>query len=322
MIYNDTPVNPIADIAALTRDYHNVAGEMVGIPSGLPGTENHWRLVKGQLTVITGIPGAGKSEIMDQVMVDSVAKHGWRWLVLSPENLPLELHSAKLVEKSLALPFGKNAGFRMTADDAYNECKNLGDMIRLIQPDETTTLDLDWMLDTAKKAYEDLPFDGFLFDPWSEAEWRRPRGMSEHEYAGQVLTTFRRWARSKNISVHIVAHPKKMQKLPDDSRSDYAGQYPPPTPYDISGSSHFRNAADVCISMWRRYTDDQGNADTSGIVECHVQKMRNRLAGQIGKVVLHWSPKTGRYYRTAEDKHQCELAARAMAEAAAKVEVF
>ena len=322
MIYNDTPVNPISDVAYATRAYHEVAGTLVGIPTGLPLTENYWRLVKGQLTIITGIPGAGKSEVMDQVMVDSATNHGWKWLVLSPENLPLEVHAAKIVEKSLGMPFGKQAGFRMTGDDAYNECKNIGDAIRMIQPDENTRLDLEWLLDTFNKAYADLPFDGLVIDPFAEMEWRRPRGMSEHEYTGQVLTIFRRWARTKGVAFHIVAHPTKMKKLDENSTSEYAGEYPPPTPYDISGSSHWRNAADVCISMWRRYTDSNGDADTSGMVEVHIQKIRNRLAGQIGKVIQYWSYKTGRYYGSADERDQYERVAMGAAADAAAVEVF
>jgi len=307
MIYNDTPINTMADVASATMAYYQSAGRMCGVTCGLPRTEEYWRLEKGKLTVVTGIPGAGKSEIFDQIMVETIRQHDWKWLVLSPENLPIETHAAKIVEKSLGIPFGPHAGMRMADYQAYDECQRIGDSIRLVMPDEDSQLDLEWILKTFKEAYNDMPFDGLVIDPFSEMEWQRPRGMSEHEYTGQILTILRRWARTKDIALFIVAHPTKMRKC---ESGDYAGQYPPPTPYDISGSSHWRNAADVCISMWRRYTDENGNADTSGMVECHIQKVRNRLAGKLGKVILYWSSFTGRYYGSADERANAEREAR------------
>ena len=84
------------------------------------------------------------------------------------------------------------------------------------------------------------------------------------------------------MHVWIVAHPTKMYKTNN-------GKYPVPTPYDISGSAHFRNKADNCITIWRDLEDEHKQ------VEIHVQKIRFREVGKIGQKNLGFNVTTGRY---------------------------
>lgn len=84
----------------------------------------------------------------------------------------------------------------------------------------------------------------------------------------------------------IVAHPTKMYK-------DSDGKYPIPTPYDIAGSAHFRNKADNCITVWRDLLDEER------AVEIHIQKIRFREVGKVGKAELHYDVTTGRYSNVA-----------------------
>lgn len=303
---NDTPIVSIGEVATEVVAYHAKAGQMLGITSGIPRTDDLWRLERGTLTVLTGIPGAGKSEIMDQVICKTVNEDGWRWLVLSPENMPVESHAAKIIEKSLAMPFGPFHGHRMSADDAYCECKRLAGHIRMIEPNDKDQVDLDWIMQQLDRAWASDPYEAFLLDPWSEMEWQRPNGMTEHEYTGQTLTMLRRWARSKDVALFVVAHPTKLRK-------DDQGNYPVPTPYDISGSSHWRNKPDVCLTMWRQYFAPDGQACATGEVSLYVMKMRNRLAGKLGSIELAWSSVTGRYYGSELDRSSDEAISRGMA---------
>jgi twinkle protein len=85
-----------------------------------------------------------------------------------------------------------------------------------------------------------------------------------------------------------VAHPQKLYRLKDNT-------YPVPTPYDISGSAHWRNKADNCLTVWRDL-DDEGHA-----VHLHVMKIRFREVGHIGEVTLQFNPRNGRYADTGID---------------------
>jgi twinkle protein len=123
---------------------------------------------------------------------------------------------------------------------------------------------------------------GLVIDPWNELDHSRPSNLSETEYISQCLSKIRRFARLHNIHIWLIAHPTKLRK--EDN-----GNYPVPTPYDISGSAHWRNKADNCISIWR----DLNDRDTP--VQIHVQKVRFKEIGQVGMVELNYDYKSGRY---------------------------
>jgi twinkle protein len=125
-----------------------------------------------------------------------------------------------------------------------------------------------------------------VLDPWNEIEHSRPAHMTETEYISQVLTQIRRFARIHGVHVWIIVHPTKLVKA---TKGDYEGMYPPPTPYDISGSSHWRNKADNCLTVWRNIDD------TDGRVEIHIQKIRYREIGSPGMIELWFDRACGRY---------------------------
>jgi twinkle protein len=84
------------------------------------------------------------------------------------------------------------------------------------------------------------------------------------------------------VHVWVVAHPQKLYRKDD-------GSYPVPTPYDISGSAHWRNKADNCVTVWR----DERDPDSP--VQIHVQKIRFREVGSPGMADLRFNRLNGRY---------------------------
>jgi hypothetical protein len=72
-----------------------------GFKTGWPSVDALYTVVPGQLTVTTGWPNSGKSEWVDALAVN-LARQGWHIAYFSPENMPIELHVAKLMEISLS----------------------------------------------------------------------------------------------------------------------------------------------------------------------------------------------------------------------------
>ena len=105
--------------------------------------------------------------------------------------------------------------------------------------------------------------------------------MAETEHISECLGKIRRFARNHGVHVWLVAHPQKPYRI--------KGKYPVPTPYDISGSAHFRNKADNCLTVWR----DENEPDKP--VKLFVQKIRFREVGKIGVIDLRWNHLNGRY---------------------------
>ena len=72
-----------------------------GFKTGWPSVDKHYTVAPGQFTVITGWPGAGKSEWLDALLVN-LSRQGWKVALFSPENAPTQMHISKLMEKIAA----------------------------------------------------------------------------------------------------------------------------------------------------------------------------------------------------------------------------
>ena len=120
--------------------------------------------------------------------------------------------------------------------------------------------------------------------------------MSETEYISEALSAATRITRQTGAHLWIVAHPAKLMK-------DRDGNRPVPSPYDISGSAHWFNKADNCITVWRDVKAERGNPKY-GEVEIHIQKVRFKHMGRPGLALLRYDNTTGRYYDPADDQPQ------------------
>ena len=146
----------------------------------------------------------------------------------------------------------------------------------IVAPDEVAPT-LPWILGVARHQIATYGLNGLVIDPFNEVDHTISGRQTETQYISEFLSVIRRFARHHNIHVWLVAHPTKMQKAVG---GDYAGKYPPPTPYDISGSAHFFNKADNCLCVWRDVWED------SAKIELHIHKVRNRAVGYPGMVEL------------------------------------
>jgi twinkle protein len=91
-------------------------GRRRGISTGWRSLDEFMTIRPGELTVVTGVPGSGKSELLDALAVNLAHSHGWRFALASFENPPEE-HIAKLAEKHSGLPFWDGPTRRMSESD-------------------------------------------------------------------------------------------------------------------------------------------------------------------------------------------------------------
>lgn len=254
-----------------------------GQTTGLPALDWYYTVKKGQWSVVTGMPGHGKSAVLDTVLHNLAELHNWRIAITSVENQPLERHAAQLISIHTGEPFAKGDIPRMSVGTLERAEKWLDERFVFVLPDEggcTVGGILDRVLWLHKN---DRPIDGVVIDPWNELEHRRPANMNETEYVSQSLTRLRRFARAYDLHLWLVAHPTKLTK---DIKT---GTYPVPTLYDISGSAHFRNKADMGLSVWRDMMNERS------ATEVHVQKVRFRECGKIGKCELYFDVVSGKF---------------------------
>lgn len=251
-----------------------------GMSTGWECMDDNWRVQPGQLVVVTGIPGHGKSEWVDALTVNLALDHGWITAFYSPENYPVGLHMMKLVEKKVGKPYNPGPIERMTKKEAADAKDWLRQHYAWLMPEQPS---LDEILAKAQALVLRRGVRVLVIDPWNEVEHARGSGVTEVEYVNQSLSRLRRFARKHELVVIVVAHPRLLERKAD-------GSYPVPTPYDISGGAMWRNKADNCLAIYANPSDPKS------AVEVHVQKVKFKLYGQVGMVPMTWDRPTGRYF--------------------------
>jgi twinkle protein len=261
---------------------HKSGGLPRGSSTGWPSVDALYTVGMGQWTVVTGTPNSGKSEWVDALLVNLARVEPWRFLVYSPENWPLELHHAKILEKYTGKPFSPGPTERMDEEEVDAGEEWMRDKFMFCKPDRP---DIVSILDEAVEYVASLGGNwktGVVIDPWNQLEHYRPSHQTMTEYVSETLSVVIERVRQFNLHLWLVAHPAKMRK-------DRDGKYPIPTPHDIADSAHFWNKADNCITVWRDQVE--GSQD----VDIHVQKVRWKHIGRIGLATLKYDRVTGRY---------------------------
>ena len=258
-------------------------GLQKGATLGMGDLDDLLSLEVGRLMIVTGIPGDGKSEFLDEVAVRFSLKYDWRCVWFSPENFPVTLHHPKLIEKLIGKRFMKGLMKPMEFESAVGYLsRNFFDIL----PEEGYRVDT--ILEKAETLVRRKGIRVFILDPYNCLEHQIPSGQSETQYISEFLEKLRSFARRRQVLVILAAHPTKMKRDP------LTKQFPVPTMYDISGSAAFFNKADFGIAIER----DRAR----GVTRVHVQKVKFRHLGQPGVASFQYNTCCGRFVPMQESK--------------------
>ena len=250
------------------------------------GAETGWLNMRGKLTfepgrfvVVTGRPGDGKSEFVDELCLRLALHHDWRVAYFSPENVPIVYHLRKLSEKLTGFRF-EHVG-RMTDELYQGVTAWLAENVTHILPaDDAYTLEA--ILERARQLVLRRGIRILVLDPLNRIEQRLEAGQTELQYISSLLNTLVRFAQQHRVLVILVAHPRKVNRANiDNSRRRVEMN-------DINGSSDFGNKADYCFVVDR---DDPNELTT-----VFVDKCRFKHLGDRGEFHFHYDRQTGRFY--------------------------
>lgn len=241
------------------------------------GHENFDRLCSFEtkrLCIVTGIPGSGKSEFIDEITERLNVRYKWRFAYFSPENAPLAYHASKLIEKFT----GKRFSRKTLTDNEYKQVKeHLEQDFFFISP--TDDFKLNNILDKAKFLVRRKGIKALIIDPFNRLE-NEQGTRNETQYISELLDRLTNFAQRNDILIILMAHPTKQPKNKD-------GVIEAPTLYDISGSANFFNKADFGIVVHRNRIDNN--------VEVHIQKVKFRHLGECGTALFKYNLNNGRY---------------------------
>lgn len=256
-------------------------GYPMGAASGVsPEFDELLTFYPGQLTIITGIPGSGKSEFVDWLMTSISKKHGWDWGICSFECEP-PFHVTKLAEKftDKSFAFRKDPGHRMNQDE-FEYAMGMVDKYFHFMNLSLVDISIEGLIAKAEEFVVRYGIKGFLFDPWNCIE-PKTEGEDNTSIILQRLNKLVAFLDKYKVHGFLVAHPTKLGK------DKHTKKFEIPNLYSISGSAHFFNRTHNGMSIYRDFETNQ--------VDVYVQKVKWSWLGKLGFCSYQFDTYTRRY---------------------------
>jgi len=263
--------------AELRALYENGVGP--GAETGWDNFDKYCTLELQRLMIVSGQPGDGKSEWVDELVLRLCLRHGWKIGFFSPENIPIVYHLRKLVEKLTARAFGiSNSGM---TEELYAKSESFlnENVCHILPGDDDYSLDV--ILGKARELVARRGIRILVIDPLNRIDQQLPPNQTEVQYLSSLLSRLSRFAIQNHCLVILVAHPRKIY------RSQFTGERPRVEMQDISGSADFFNKCDFGIIIERN--------DDTGIATVHIDKVKFKHLGSRGKAFFVYNVMNGRY---------------------------
>lgn len=254
------------------EDLYN-EGHAKGIGTGISSLDQIMNISEAMMTVVTGFPGSGKSDLIDQVCINAAKNHNWKTVFCSFEKPP-HLHMAQLCAKVTGKPFFEGHNPRMTPAERDQAKAWINDHFVFMDYMAGAPADIDGILEFARAAVMRMGIRILVIDPYNfiEVDYR---DRLETDAINQMLTKVQRFAKQSGVHVFFVAHPAK----PMDRTQKVV------TGLDVAKSMSWFAKADLGLTVVR--TDDGP--------EAHVWKARWQWLGKMGSAHLAFDPVNSRW---------------------------
>jgi twinkle protein len=249
--------------------------------TGLEWLDTNVKMRFGDLWVVTGIPGQGKTTFVNAIVNAAVRRYKWGCVWAGFEQDPQSDHKTALREWYL-----EKEEWRCSPQELMRADEWIEDHYVFICPQELedddgewdddiplpnakdgvdNRADVRWVVKSISQAVYRYGVKIAVIDPWNEIDHAKPPDMSETAYVGWALKVFRKAAMKLNILLIVIAHPTKMQ----------AGEIP--GLYSISDSANWANKPDIGLVVFQD--------EASGKSMLRVCKVRQRgVIGEKGDV--------------------------------------
>jgi twinkle protein len=270
------PISGISDAGVYFERLNDLytKGTGKGFSTGYASVDEIYTVAPAQLTVVTGYPSSGKSNFIDQVMVNLAKQNDWKFAVCSFENQP-EIHISRLMEIYTRKRFfdGKD---RMTEQEKETAFKFVKEHFLFIDTNGEEPSTLDSILERARASVKRMGVRGLVIDPYNYIELPRSEG-TETNAISDMLTRVQKFCKAHDVHTWFIAHPSKITRQGVDQ--------PRPDGMSIAGSMAWWAKTDCGITVHRK----------DHHVEIAVWKCRYRWVGTQGETTMLYNKTAGTY---------------------------
>lgn len=253
----------------LLRMRHGDLGR--GFSTGLGSLDPFYTVAPGNWTCVTGHPGSGKSEIVDQIHVNLAEMYGWNIAYFSAEN-PGHEHVAKLIEKRVRKRFHPHMKNRMSEQDMEDGYQWVDKHFQFLTDECSSTMES--ILERMTAAVMRSGVKSACIDPFNYINL--PGKKRDDIEISDILSLLGNWCKSHEVAMFFIAHPKKtpIETIPKG--------------FDIAGAAAWWAKTDFGLTVHR--------PDSGQFVEAHVWKVRRSHLGKTGSVEIGYNNLTASYY--------------------------
>lgn len=277
-LFESASLAPVPEIST-AQDYFQTVldyrekGYPQGLKVGMPETDKHISWNRGELRVITGIPGHGKSTFHEYIMNRLAFLHDIKVAFFSPE------HTAPLLITTLCEQYVGKSIASMNEGELKQALYYVQDHFVFYNIAAITDFNIDNLLEIGLMMIRRYGVHSIVFDPYTYIE-NTESGDSNTDRIGKLLVKLSLYCKVNDVAIDLVAHPRKMDKK--------GNSYEVPTLYDIAGSNNFFNTPDIGTVVYR---DMDRNITT-----LYIKKMKYHFRGKLGFIDYNFNTECQSYY--------------------------
>ena len=215
-----------------------------GFPSGFDSIDvTTSGIFPGELWVIAGRPGMGKSALFGNMMLNQ-AKKNFPTLFFS-----LEMRKVPLIERLICMETGISHSHIRSGTLNQDQLNKISDSMRVMKNypiyiDENFFCDLDYVISTIRKYHNQ---HGIRLAYIDYLQLLSTRGNDQTAEIGRITRSLKLLANSLDISIVLGSQLNRAVEMRDDKR---------PVASDLRQSGNIEEDADVIIGLYRDYVYD------------------------------------------------------------------
>lgn len=244
----------------------------MGLTTGCPSLDEYFLFKEGNLVIINGTDGTGKSVFIWWLMMIAAMYHGWKGIIFSSENT-LGSFMRKMIQFYWGKQLPRNSPFSMN-DAEYQIAKTFVEKHFTMIKAQEDLYNYKDIINMVKKTRKKDKYHYALIDPYNslKIDLSGFSKLNTHEYHYEAISEIKAFGQKNNFGWFVNMHAVTAAARAKDGEKKYPIA---PLKADTEGGQKFANKADDFATVHRVV----GHPTEWMITEFHVRKIKETDTG-------------------------------------------